>query len=53
LNVGKFIAHGKSDIQDEITFTITNNDKEIPTYCLQHCIVLGRFLTFYCLFKPN
>jgi hypothetical protein len=30
LNLGKFIAHGKSDIQDEITFTISNNDKAIP-----------------------
>jgi hypothetical protein len=29
LNVGKFIAHGKNDIQDEITFTISNNDKTI------------------------
>lgn len=29
-NVGIFIAHGKSDIQDEITFTISNNDKAIP-----------------------
>jgi hypothetical protein len=30
LNVGIFIAHGKSDIQDDITFTINNNDKAIP-----------------------
>jgi len=30
LNLGKFIAHGKSDIEDEITFTISNNDKAIP-----------------------
>jgi len=29
-NVEKFIAHGKIDIQDEITFTISNNDKAIP-----------------------
>jgi hypothetical protein len=46
LNVGKFIAHGKSDIQDEITFTISNNDKTIPPIAYNIALFWVDFLYF-------
>jgi len=43
LNVGIFIAHGKSDIQDEIILTISNNDKAIPLIVYNIALLLVDF----------
>jgi hypothetical protein len=48
LNVGKFITHGKSDIQNEIAFTISNNDKTIPPIVYN----IALFWVDFCHFTP-